>query len=114
VLSLKDGQRLPVGAEGPAWDDPTLIHGGRLALDPLCGSTILRLKETETGRTVATLAAFADPEWITYTPEGAWTGSPKALDWVAFYRGAEPLTDAKIAALRQPEAVKARLAEALR
>jgi|WetSurMetagenome_2_1015567.scaffolds.fasta_scaffold89332_2 hypothetical protein len=47
-------------------------------------------------------------------PEGLWTGSAKALDLVSFYRGAEPLTDAETAALRRPDAVKARLAEALR
>ena len=114
LLSIKAGQRLPAGAKGPAWHNPTLLHGGRLALDPLCQSTVLRLKETATGRTVATFAAFADPEWIVYTPEGLWTGSPKALEWVAFYRGSEPLTAEQISALSQPGAVKARLAGVFR
>jgi len=114
VLSIKDGQRLPGGGHRAGWYNPMLLHGGRLALDPYCGSTILRLKETATGRTVATCAAFADPEWIVFTPEGLWTGSAKALDWVAFYRGAEPLTPEEVTALRQPEAVQARLAAAFR
>ncbi len=114
VLSLNDGQRLPAGADGPTWHNPTLILGGRLALDPLCGSTILQMRATATGRLVATLAGLGDSEWIIYTPEGKWMGSPKALDWVSFYRGSEPLPEAEIAALRQPEAVKAQVAEALR
>ncbi len=115
VLSIKDGRRLPGGEDQrPRWRIPTLVHGGRLALDPLCNSTILRLKKTDTGRTIATFAAFADPEWIIYTPDGLWTGSPKALDWVAFYRGTDPLTPQQIAALRQPKAVRARLTAAFR
>ena len=114
VLSMKDGQCLPAGATGANWRNPTLLHGGRLALDPLCGSTVLRLKETATGRTVVTFAAFADSEWIIYTPQGLWTGSPKALDGVAFYRGTKPLTPGEIAALGQPKAVRAQLATAFR
>jgi len=115
VLSIKDGRRLPAGeGQRPGWHNPTLLHGGRLALDPLCDSSILRLKETDTGRTIATFAAFADPEWIIYTPDGLWTGSPKASDWVAFYRGTDPLPPEEIAALRQPKAVRARLAAAFR
>jgi hypothetical protein len=45
-----------------------------------------------------------------YTPDGLWTGSPDALDYVAFYRGTEPLSGKEIAELHQPEAVKSRLA----
>jgi hypothetical protein len=114
VLSIKEGQRLPGDGLAPGWQKPTLLHGGRLALDPLCDSSVLRLRETATGRTVATFAAFADLEWIIYTPEGLWTGSEKALDWVTFYRGADPLTPEEVAALRQPEAVRVRLETAFR
>jgi hypothetical protein len=115
ILSLKDGQRVgPGDSDRPRWHNPTPISGGKLAVDPLCNSNILMLKETSTGRTIATLAPFTDGEWITYTPDGLWTGSPKALDYVAFYRGTEPLSDKEIAGLHQPEAVKARLVDALK
>lgn len=115
ILSIKDGNVIPNRDDDtPDWYNPTLLKGGRLALDSLPFSNVLHLKETATGRTIATFAAFDDSEWVIYTPDGLWTGSENALDWVAFYRGIEPLTQEEIKSLNKPEFIKARLSEALR
>jgi hypothetical protein len=115
VLSMSDGRQLPESGDVAfPWRNPSFMNQGRLALDPLFNSNIIQLRKTSTGRTIATFAAFADPEWIIYTPDGLWTGSSGVLDWVSFYRGIEPLSPDEIKELRQPGTVQARLAAAVR
>lgn len=115
VLSAAEGRRLPEGDEtGSAWSNPVLLHEDRLALDPLHQSSILQLRDTATGQAIVSLAAFADPEWIIYTPDGYWTGSENVLEWVAFYRGPDPLEPEEIAALRKPDLLRARISAAFR
>jgi len=110
---VADGRRLPVGAAAPAWYRPTLIGDGSLVLDPVLRSNIIRLAETATGSTIATFAPFADPEWMVWTPDNLWTGSENALHWVSFYRGPQRLPKDEILKLKQPEAVRKRIAAAL-
>ena len=105
---------MPEGATAPACYRPTPIGDGRLVLDPVLGSNIIRLAETATGRTIATFAPFADPDWMIWTPEGLWTGSENALDWVSFYRGGTALSREAVLALRNPAEVQERIQVALK
>lgn len=116
ILAGRTGRRLPqyhAFQHACFWHRPTPIAGGTLALDPVHGSYIARLVETASGHTIATFAPFPDPDWMVWTPDGYWTGSETALRWVSFYRGTEPLAPADIAALRQPDLVRRRIAQAL-
>jgi len=114
IRRMADGSRLPEGATAPAWYRPTPIADGRLVLDPVLRSNIIRLAETATGKTIATFAPFADPEWMVWTPDGLWSGSENALDWVSFYRGSTPLSRDAVLSLRKPSVVQERIRAAVK
>jgi hypothetical protein len=81
-------------------------------LEPLHDTTLIGLFEAESGRLLATFAAFADPDWLVWTPDGWWTGSEKALEWVSFYRRADPLPEADILKRKAPDRVRAAIRKA--
>jgi hypothetical protein len=113
VLGLEDGRRLPLAApaKAPLWHSPTAVGRG-CVLEPLYDTTLIGLFEAATGRLLATFAAFTDADWLVWTPDGWWTGSEKALEWVSFYRRAEPLPEADILKRKAPDRVRAAIRKA--
>jgi hypothetical protein len=113
VLSLRDGRRLPLAApaKAPLWHSPTAVGRG-CVLEPLYETTLIGLFEAASGRLLATFAAFTDADWLVWTPDGWWTGSEKALQWVSFYRAAETLPEAEIAKRKAPDRVRAAIRKA--
>lgn len=69
----------------------------------LFSSTLMR-----NGRALAVVYELSEDAWALALPDGRFTGSPNAEQYLAFYdpNGA-PLSAADVAALRQPQAVRA-------
>lgn len=113
VFALADGKRLrdTPDARRTQWNKPATICGGQAIIDSEYGTNIIGLYNLrgDCSLPVASFAAFAGSEWMVWTPDGFWTGSENALDWVAFYRGKGPLTREEALGLNQPDAVRARV-----
>jgi len=73
------------------------------------GSPTFRLADTTTGATLVTLTGFDDGTWIAITADAFWTGSEKACQRLAFFRGDRPLPEADLDARRQPDRIRALL-----
>jgi hypothetical protein len=99
LVRLEDGtvvRRTPrlLGSDSSAklpWVYPALLGNGTLALEMAPDAMQLQLVDVATGAARLTLCAMPEDQWIVYTPEGAWDGSPGIHAWVKFYRGFESL-----------------------
>lgn len=91
----------------PSWSTSPLVGDGSRCLETSGGSPGFRLAETATGRTLATFTGFDDGTWLAYTPDGFWTGSDKARDRLAAFRGDTLLPDAELQSRCQPDRVRA-------
>jgi len=97
-----------------SWTNPYPIGDGSVALEIERHIFQLNLVAIHSGKRLLSFCPFPKGEWIVYSPDAYWTGSPHALAWARFYRGCRLVDEDEAARLRQADKIKAVLRAAFR